>query len=171
MSELRSEDTMPVFAAYGAACFWSQHLERTIKLFLLISKHQETNKQTDNIVLAPLDSKDALKTLGDLFREARDKEYFTEAERKKINNSIRDRNILIHSYWDKHLEIMNKPEGRHQVCRHLDEIQEMLKSSTEIINSLIDKKLEEYGLSLEEISSIASQEWESGLSVTEKLLH
>lgn len=170
MAEPTKQEIAPMFEAYGAACYEAQHLESSLRLLLcLVQEH--TKVAARHAASSLIESEKMQRTLGDLFKAAQDKEYFTEVERSKINKAIKERNFVVHSYWDKRIQYSIKPEGRSWVVLDLNEHRELFRSATAIINSLIDRYLNEYGVSVEHFAEKTSEIWESETKPPSSLLH
>src|SRR5690606_12000338 len=123
----------PLFEAYGAACYEAQHLEGALKLLLgIIAEKQQayTTKAGPSFDVVELKS-----PLGDLFKDAKKKEYFTPAEEKTLNKAIKERNFLIHLYWKKRIEYSFTPKGRVWLVQNMTELGELMRTSTAIVNS------------------------------------
>ena len=170
MPEPKKEEIAPLFEAYGAACYEAQHLEGALKLLLIIiaEKQQARSASKSDSVIG---SAETNKTLGDLFKDARNKEYFTSAEQKTINRAIKERNFLIHSYWNKRIQYSLTPKGRSWLVQNMTELRDLMRTATTIVNSLIDKYLEQYGVSVEYFASKTEEVWESDLEPPPGLLH
>lgn len=171
MAEPTKQEIAPMFEAYGAACYEAQHLERSLRLLLFLVQKHTKNNVSRNLVSCTLESEETLRTLGELFKAAQEKEYFTDAERKKINKTIKERNFIVHSYWDKRIQLALKPEGRIWIVSNLNELRELFRSATAIINSLIDKYLTEYGVSVKYFAEKTTEIWESESKPPSSLLH
>ena len=158
----------PLFEAYGAACFWAQHLERSFKILLLMAR--STEHQTALFVSTPLDTEEGLLALGKFFKGAQEKALLTEIEHKVINKAISDRKTLIHAYWDKKSLMMLTPQNRQQIIDDLAQIRKSIRYAVKITNSLIDKKLKKHRNSLKGLDSAIWQEWENDQEKMGKLL-
>lgn len=126
----------PLFEIYGAACFEAQHLEKGIKLLISLSDLR--------MGINPPYRK---MTLGDLYNLVKDKKYFTYAETSIINNSIRERNRLIHDCWKSYIQQAMTPSGRNIVKN------DILKKKSKIrkASKIIDDYLKEYDISLNKL--------------------
>lgn len=145
-------------------------LRRFAQIFTITRKEiREKNIHVEAI--REIGTDEAQRTLGDLFKATQKKEYFTEAERKKINKAIKERNFLIHSYWNKRIEYAVKPEGREWLIHNLDELRDLIRSSTAIVNSLIDHYLEQYGVNVQYFADKTTEVWKSDSEPPTELLH
>ncbi|MGE5153654.1 MAG: hypothetical protein ACM3ST_06510, partial [Bdellovibrio bacteriovorus] len=72
-----------VFRAYGQACFMAQNLEGALRMLLVLATGFEKGKMSMDIVRF-VESETSRDTLRQLFDKAKQKEYFTSAEHKKI---------------------------------------------------------------------------------------
>lgn len=99
-------------------------------------------------------------------------EYFTPAEVKLLNDAIRERNFVVHGYFDKqHAFLLTTAEGRRWLVDNLHEIRDLLHSANRIVVSLCDRYWAEYGLDMETLKAYANELWETGSTPPVKLLH
>jgi hypothetical protein len=170
MSEIAYTDTAPVYLALGAAVFEAQHLEEGLSLLLKVMDGQ--SGRVSEPVAAPLDTPDAPQTIGQLFREVRMRKYLTDAERTAIQAGVKERNLLIHAYWDhKRSLALTKPAGRAWIFSGLDRIREVIRRAGRIVDSIIDRYLKESGTSLHELSRPLWEGWEPGIEPPPDVLH
>jgi hypothetical protein len=149
-------DLVPIYAEFGAAVHDTQVLEFGLVLLMALATRYDDAKFTPEAVNA-LSSAQAGQTLGELFRAVRKKEYFTSPERKSIHKAIRLRNDLVHRFMVEKVEQFLTPEGRVTLLEEIRGIRGAVQSADKIIASLIDRYLEEYGTSLEELQDYASE--------------
>ncbi len=171
MAQPTTLEIAPMFEAYGAACFEAQHLEGSLRILLLLAEEYLKAHPPKRVAPSSIETEGAQRTLGNLFKAAREKEYFTEAEKKIINKAIKERNFVIHSYWDKRAALSVRPEGRRWVIENLNELRELFRSATAILNSLINKYLAERNVSVEYYAEKATEVWESDTVPPSTLLH
>lgn len=163
-------DTAPVYLELGAAVFEAQHLEEGLSLLLKVM--DEKGSRGRAVVAAPLDNPEAPLTVGKLFREVRMRKYLTDAERTAIQAGVKERNILIHAYWNtKHTMALVKPAGRAWLCADLDRIREVIRRAGRIVDVIIDRYLKESGTSLNELSKSFEEQWEPGIEPPPDVLH
>lgn len=149
-------DLTPIYAEFGAAVHDTQVLEFGLVLLMALATRYDNAQFTSDAVKA-LSSAQAGQTLGELFRAVRKKEYFTSPERKAIHKAIRLRNDLVHRFMVDKVEQFLSPEGRQSLLDETRGIREAVQAADRIIASLIDRYLEEYGTSLEELQDYASE--------------
>lgn len=151
-------DVMPLMAEFGAAVYDAQVLESGVSLLMaLTTKYQGAH--FSNRPVNALDSSQVDKTLGELFRLVQEKQYFTHAARKKIQKAIRQRNILVHTFLTDRAKLSLTPSGRAQIVSEIETNRSLLREAGSIVDSLINKYLNEYGTSIEEIKKFQSQYW------------
>jgi hypothetical protein len=150
------DDLVPIYAEFGAAVHDTQVLEFGLVLLMALATRYDDAHFTPEAVKA-LSSSQAGQTLGELFRAVRKKEYFTSPERKSIHKAIRLRNDLVHRFMVDKVEQFLSPEGRATLLDEIRGIRGAVQSADRIIASLIDRYLEEYGTSLEELQDYASE--------------
>src|SRR5688572_12013513 len=106
------KESEPLFWAYGHAVYAAQSLERGVRLLLEVVD-SERRKSSLKPLNFNLDDPNSHKTLGTLFKDVLKVEFVTEAEKKIVWQAVRDRNILVHSYWDeKHTLATLTSKGR-----------------------------------------------------------
>ena len=158
----RAADIAPLFEAFGAAVFEAQLLEHGLKL-LLKGIDLEREKEGRPPRMVNLDSPDASKTVGQLFREVMSAEYLTDAEHKIISRGIKERNFLVHSYWGhKPTLAMLTVEGRKWLVNDLQRIREACRKAGRLVSTLIDGYLGRmYESSMDELSAPLWEQFES----------
>jgi hypothetical protein len=144
------KDLIPVFAEFGGAVHMAQRLEFGLELLLAFAAKYDQAQFTKSIVNR-LSSKDAEKTLGELFHGVKESEYLTRAEKKIIRKAIKERNVLVHSYLIDKGELLLTPDGRAEVVKDIGRIQKNIIRADGIIESLIDRYLLEYDTNIDEI--------------------
>ena len=150
------ESLVPVFAEFGASVHLAQRLEFGLTLLLAFAAKYE-NASISRSVVDKLFDRDTEHTLGALFHSVRKKEYLTRAEQKIIRKAVKDRNMLVHSYLIDKGELLLTPEGRAELMDDLARIQKNLQAADRIVESLVDRYLEEHGTTVDEIT----QHWDS----------
>lgn len=111
-------------------------------------------------VVRLVESETAKNTLRELFDVARRKEHFTDIEGQTVLNAIKKRNLLIHSYWDNHTNLLTTSGGRERVTDELYAIREYLRKANAIVTSLNDRYLADYHLSTEDLKEKAKEVWQ-----------
>lgn len=148
------QDLVPIYAEFGAAVHDTQVLEYGLVLLMaLATRYDEAVFSRDAV--GALSTPRAHRTIGELFFAVREKEYFTSAERKAVHKAIRRRNKLIHRYMIDNVEGFLDAEGRERMLLDLRALREDVRKASQIIESLIDRYLEEYGTSMEELAESA----------------
>ncbi len=164
------EDLDPVLRAFGSACFQAQNLEGAFRM-LLVLKAAQKNQKYDIETIRDVESATAASTLRSLFQAAKQAEYFTPAEERMLNKAIKERNFVIHGYFDKYATLLAKVEGRQWLVKNLHEIRDLLHSANYVVVSLCDRYLTEQGMGMEALKSYADTLWESGTMPPEELFH
>jgi hypothetical protein len=171
MSKPNIRESEPLFWAFGHAVYAAQLLEHGMRLLLHVVNYE---RQRANLPLATLDidSSEPPKTLGTLFNEVLAAEYITDAERRFVWAAVRDRNVLVHSYWDeKHTLATLTPKGREWIIADLLERKKRCRRADEIISSLVDRYLAAYGTSISEISAPLFETWQNDNEPPADVLH
>ncbi|MDX1433459.1 MAG: hypothetical protein R3286_13530 [Gammaproteobacteria bacterium] len=150
------ESLVPVLAEFGAAMHVAQRLEYGLTLLLAFAAKYDEASISRAEVEDPFD-RDAERTLGELFHRVRKKEYLTRAEQKIIRKAVKERNILVHRYLIDKGELMLTPEGRSELIGDIIRIRKNLQSADRIVESLVDRYLEEHDTTVDEIT----EQWDS----------
>ena len=145
----------PVYAEFGAAIHDTQVLEFGLVLLMALATRYEDAK-FDSDAVSSLSSAQAGQTIGELFRAVRKKEHFTSPERKAIHKAIRLRNDLVHRFMVDKVERLLSVEGRKDLIEELQAIRRSVQFADQIIASLMNHYLDEYGASLEELQDYAA---------------
>ena len=149
-------DLAPVYAEFGAAVHDTQVLEFGLVLLMaLATRYDDAQFGTDSV--KTLSTAQAGQTVGELFRAVRKKEHFTSPERKAIHKAIRLRNDLVHSFMVDKVENLFTPEGRESLLQEIRAIRGAVQTADRINASLIDRYLEEYGTSVDELKDYAAE--------------
>jgi hypothetical protein len=146
----------PVYAEFGAAVHDTQVLEFGLVLLMALATRYD-DADFSSAAVESLSSVDAGKTVGELFRAVRRKEHFTTPERKAIHKAIRLRNDLVHRFLVHKVEALLTADGRQELVSEIRRIRKAVQRADRIVASLIDRYLEEYGTSLDELQDYASE--------------
>lgn len=150
------ESLVPIFAEFGASVHVAQRLEFGLTILLAFAaKYEDASISRSKV--DELFGQDAEHTLGELFHAVRRAEYLTRAEQKIIRKAVKERNLLVHSYLIDKGELLLTPDGRQELIKDIARIQKNIQSADRLVESLVDKYLEEYDTSIDEIT----QQWDS----------
>jgi hypothetical protein len=144
----------PVYAEFGAAVHDAQVLEFGLILLMALA----TRYDQAHFPEGPRESLSPArigKTLGQLFFAVREKEYFTKAEKKMIFKAIRKRNDLIHGYMVDRVHDLLSADGRQFLLEDIRRTRKSLQDADRVNASLIDRYLQDYGTSLDEVEAQA----------------
>ena len=145
------ESVVPVYAEFGGAIHTAQRLEFGLTLLLAFAvKFDEAT--IGRSAVDRLSTKDAEKTLGELWHAVKKSEYVTQAEQKQIRKAIKERNMLVHSYLVDKGELLLTPKGREEMLADIRRIQKSFRKADEIVESLVDRYLAEHDVDLEEVT-------------------
>ena len=155
--DLENLEMAPVFLAYGKACYSAQMLESTFRHLLILNKSATEGELITEKSILEIEEETKRYTLNKIFRLAQKREYFTSREVSILINANKDRNYLIHDFWEESANIILtvSTTGREELTNKLFQYVESLNKAGDITISLIDRYLKDYGLStkiLEEIS-------------------
>lgn len=159
LSMPEQKELAPVYAEFGAAIHDTQVLEFGLVLLMALATRYG-DAQFDSDAVRSLSSAQAGKTIGELFRAVRKKEHFTSPERKAIHKAIRLRNDLVHRFMVDKVEQLLAPDGRRELVQEIQAIRRAVQYADGIIASLIDRYMEEYGSTLEELHDYALELFE-----------
>ena len=152
------ESVVPVFAEFGGAVHTAQRLEFGLTLLLAFAvKFDEATIGKSTV--DRLSTKDAEKTLGELWHAVKKSEYVTRAEQKQIRKAIKERNVLVHTYLVDKGELLLTPEGRSEMLVDIRRIQNLLRKADEIVESLVDRYLSEHEVDLDEVTRQLDTLW------------
>jgi hypothetical protein len=139
MGKPTAEETAPIFAAYGHAVYAAQSLERALRLLLDVVSYKRRERGATPVNV-DLDHPDSHKTLRPLFEDVLRVEYVTGAEQKVVWEAVRNRNTLVHSYWDEeHVLATLTPRGRTWLVANLRQHYKRCRKADAIISSMIDR--------------------------------
>jgi len=153
-----------VFAEFGATIHAAQCLEYALGLLMaLLAKYEDAKfaGRPDESLSAALSSQ----TLGELFRTVRKKEFFTSAERKSVHKAIKQRNQLVHTYLVDKAEFFLGTGGRAKLMEDLEKKRTNIRKANAIIDTMIDRYLQEHGTSIEDLHNF----WEPLVRSDEEL--
>lgn len=148
-----------LFRTYGGACHAAQLLEHSFR-FLLISQKASEKQTLSKKHVQPIETETMRMNLRSLFEYLKNKEYFTDKEHKTIINAIRKRNYLIHECFSNNRFSGLSSEGRNNSLDEITEIREELNSAREIIESLAERYLVEFGLSVDKLVNMVELMYE-----------
>jgi hypothetical protein len=152
------ESVVPVFAEFGGAIQTAQRLEFGLTLLLAFAvKFDEATIGKSTV--DRLSTRDAEKTLGELWHAVKKSEYVTRAEQKQIRKAIKERNMLVHSYLVDKSELLLTPKGRDEMLADIKRIQILFRKADEIVESLVDRYLAEHEVDLDEITRELDTLW------------
>jgi hypothetical protein len=138
-----------LFMAYGGACHAAQLLEHSFRLLLISQRTAEGQSLSKSEVVHSIETETMCKNLMSLFHILVKREYLTDKEHKIIVNAIRQRNYLIHECFKPNRHNLLTVNGRRKILQEIREIREKLNFAREIIESLAEKYLVEFGLTME----------------------
>lgn len=164
------KDLIPVLSEFGAAVHSAQILEYGLGLLQsLIAVNQNIEFSTGPKKAFRMGNEG--KTLGEIFKAVKEKEFFTSAEEKEIWGAINLRNDLVHSFLVERGLQAASPKGRIEIVAEVAEVHAKIRKATEIVDFLIDKYLAEYNTSIEDAKAAADELWESGSFQDYEKLH
>ena len=141
-------DLAPIYAAFGAAVHDTQVLEFGLLLLMALATRYEDAEFSFPAPGEALAPGSAGRTLGELFRAVKDKEYLDADQRRLLRRAIRRRNELIHGFMVERVEQFLTPEGREALRTELQRTR-----ANGVVTGLVDRYLAEYGTSVEELKS------------------
>jgi alpha-galactosidase/6-phospho-beta-glucosidase family protein len=131
LNMLKSEEGQlnAVFACFGSAAQHSQLFEDELRRFLdAYNKLRKTEITLED--LENRESKHDKKTMGALLKEVRKSVAFNEeAIDKKLDETLRKRNFLIHRFFLERAEKLDSQDGRMELLRELVQIEQDLETA------------------------------------------
>jgi hypothetical protein len=159
----------PIMYAYGLAVFEGQNLEHGLGHLLRIIDH-ERKKEGLEPLNADIDDPYSYKTIGQLFNKVKAVECLSQKEINIIKRGIKDRNLLVHSYWlEKNVEAILTPAGRRRILKDLDYRRESCRQADRLVTKFIDAYLAKYGTSISALAQ--SLEWINDEAPFHKNIH
>jgi len=151
----------PVFEAYGKACYSAQMLESTLRFLLVLNKSSSEGEEEliTSEALGSVKEETSKHTLNKIFRLAKEKENFTEREVSILIKANKDRNYLIHNFWDEqqNITLVASKEGKKELIKKLLDYAISLRKADKITVSLVDRYLNEHGFSTELLKEISPE--------------
>lgn len=152
------ESVVPVFAEFGGAVHIAQRLEFGLTLLLAFAvKFDEA--VIGKTTVERLSTKNAEQTLGELWHAVKKSEYLTKPEQNAIRKAIKERNVLVHSYFMDKGESLLTEEGRSEMIGEIRGMQASLMKADEIVESLVDRYLAEHDVDVDEIMKQLDSLW------------
>lgn len=172
MAEPTRTELKPIFGMFGAAVYQAQQLEHGMQLLLQIMDEQRQRAGKPPRQRPDLDAPDAPRTAGRLLDELEAATHLTDAERKAIQAGIRKRNFLVHSYWhgDRVLAMLTV-KGRQWLVADLDQVREVCRKASRIVDGLINDCLRDYGVTIDQLSEPLFRQYQGDQDVPPEVLH
>ena len=168
MSKFARSNIAPVYEVFGQAVFQAQLLEEALELLI---RMLDANGSKGSAKFA-IDVPDAPKTIGVLFREVRLRKYLTKMQRGIIQTGVRERNFLIHAYWQNQRSLaLRTTAGRRWLVKDLRRIDKACREASRIVDSIADEYLRGHGTSYEQLAEPLWQIWESSSEPPLEVLH
>lgn len=162
MSESAYGELGPVMEAYGAGCYAAQSLESSLRLLLVFTKLARSGDQPSPEAFENVESETSWISLMQLFKKAKKKAYFSNHDYRTVKSAIVARNQLIHKYWRRNVTKTLTPEGRALAVDDIDQLKRQIITADQIILSLVDRYLKEYGISTEALQKKAEEMYDAG---------
>jgi hypothetical protein len=140
-----------VFAAYGQAMFYAQHLERELIRLIWASRLYTTTHPTD---LERLIKDLEYWTMGRSLRAALAEVPVDKRLRHRLYISLRLRNRLVHSYFNrKDGERLLTPRGRRGMLDELNRAGARFRNVVEALCPITDRELKKKGIPIEKLAA------------------
>jgi hypothetical protein len=158
-----------IYAAYGEALYLAQSMEMGMRIFYYLDKTLPTTPpgksprmNLDDEPLADIN----MNSLGGFIRRFR-RELFEEGEidpemrnlMKKLEQSVDDRNRLVHTYWWERSLQFETDEGRAAMLAELNEMITRFRLYDQVIRRMVLTYLVHYNLDPLKITSDKFQGW------------
>jgi hypothetical protein len=134
-----------IFAYYGRTMFLAQAVEKSIMILLIITQHKYkiTKTRYDEIVNEKLSL-----TFGQLKREIKELNCFTESELVMIEEFHLNRDYLTHSYWLERAVEFNDDKLHHKILEELKNFVIFFDNLNELVEDKANSFIEKYNIDL-----------------------
>ncbi len=135
-----------IFAYYGGAMYFAQCLEKGIMNIIVLKTIEKgiTKTRIEELI----QEKSAL-TFGQLKRELKELNIFTENELKDIDTFHEKRDFLAHSYWWERTVEFYDPSLQHKLLFELNEYKSSFEELEKVIISKASGFIEQYGINMD----------------------
>jgi transcriptional regulator with XRE-family HTH domain len=152
VSNMNEEEHRGIFAHYGAAASWGQHLETTLMTILMANGRLRGTATTTQEIDA-LETILGKKTLGNLARTVRAEVQLPEQTEEMIRIALDKRNYLIHHFFSERAFDFNTATGRQKLLTELREIQAILCAANTLARTLLNGLAKVLGITPEMIEA------------------
>jgi hypothetical protein len=154
--ELRSQ-VGPIAEQVGAVVQTSQQMEMGICLSITLLKQLDSEVFTDSEFETEMNLF-GKKTLGALIKEFKKHIDFDKQAEEALKLALKERNYIIHSFYNDQIESFLTPEGRKNALERVREARHRIHPGYTILDSAVNSLLALSGLSLAEITKQAESE-------------
>lgn len=142
--------TRDIFAFFGKAMYLAQIVEKGMMNIVLIDKLKNSITKSR---LDELSSELTKLTFGQLKRQIKETQQFTESELKKIDSFQDKRDFLTHSYWWERGVELSIEESHLNIIKELNEIGDSFENINNLIKEKTDVFIKENDIDIKRIST------------------
>lgn len=137
-----------IFAYYGRTMYLAQAIEKGIMNLIVVSQHKHGINKTryDEI----LHEKSSM-TFGQLKREIKDLDCFSDLELELIGEFHKKRDFLAHSFWWERAVEFYDEKLQHKLLNELDKLTEFLDSLNELVENKTKPFIEKHNIDIDSI--------------------
>ena len=145
-----------VYARYGVAMYFAQHIEMSISVLLTTIKMSRGKIKTDLNYDFHLE-KNFKTTLGRLIGYIKEVIEIDDKLEEDLEELLNLRNYLAHSYFRENSINFKKKDGRHQILSELKSIRQILEAGNKKIELISIPIFKHYGLTAERLKEIEKE--------------
>ncbi len=137
-----------IFAYYGRTMYLAQVIEKGIMNLIVVSQHKHGINKTryDEI----LHEKSSM-TFGQLKREIKDLDFFSDLELELIEEFHKKRDFLAHSFWWERAVEFYDEKLQHKLLNELDKLTEFLDSLNELVENKTKPFIDKHNIDIDNI--------------------
>jgi len=137
-----------IFAYYGRTMYLAQAIEKGIMNLIVVNQHKHgiTKTRYDEILYEK-----SLMTFGQLKREIKDLDCFSELEIELIEKFHEKRDFLAHSFWWERAVEFYDENLQHKLLIELDDLTEFFDSLNELVENKAKPFIEKHSIDIDGI--------------------
>lgn len=137
-----------IFAYYGRTMYLAQSIEKGIMTLIVVNQHKHgiTKTRHDEIL-----HEKSLMTFGQLKREIKNLDCFSEPEIELIEKFHKKRDFLAHSFWWERAVEFYDENLQHKLLIELDVLTEFFDSLYELVENKAKPFIEEHSIDIDSI--------------------
>lgn len=146
-----SEEVREVYAYYGLALYWASCLEQSIFQHLLFFDHFPkaiaTYKDTEKweFEFDEFEVQEMKHTMGRLIRRLKDAGQPTKEIETSLDEALKARNWLVHSYFPERAVQFTLSDGRMKMIPELEALRDQFRECANLIDELTQPVMQKHG--------------------------